>query len=160
MKDASQITLLATLVVTQLALWGAYAVQLPTFGGDHLWGRIDGPWRTYFLATAAVAYLCHLGVGGYLVAEGRPWQRYAFAGGALAYYVLQLFFLPLLAREAKTPVRALLGACVLPMAVCTAAGVGLALERGGGAGAAVGVAATLPLLHVAGNDFALFAFRF
>lgn len=157
--DASQYTLIATLVATQVALWGAYAVQLGSYGSAALWGRIGPRMRTYFAATAAIAYLCHLGVGVYLVAapRARPWQRYAFAAGAAAYYVLQLFFLPLLRRAIATSdrmaVRVLLGACIVPMALCAAAGIGTS-------DVAVGVAATLPLVHVAVNDFAAFGFTF
>ena len=160
MMDASQYTLLGTLVATQAALWGAYAVQLGSYGSAAHWGGIGPRMRTYFAATAAIAYLCHLGVGVYLVAAptaARPWQRYAFAAGAAAYYALQLFFLPLLWRAIstgdRTAIRVLLGACIVPMAVCAAAGISTS-------DLAVGVAATLPLVHVAVNDFAAFGFTF
>ena len=162
-----QFTLGATVVLTQAALWAAYAQQFKE-KSDAYWGEItDTNDKRYYLVSALVAYVLNLGLAVYLIADpdAKPWQRYTFAAAMIVYYLLQIFFLPLLQQAVKTgdktTVRLLLAVCILPIAVCAAIGVWRAVNSPLGFGSVfAGTGAVVPLLHVAINDFYLFGFNF
>ena len=161
-----QITLLTTLLLTQATLWAVYSQQFQE--KVDYWGEITKTSRRrYYLVSALIAYLLNLGLAIYLVADedAKPWQRYLFAVSILVYYVLQLFFLPLVSQAVrtgdKTTVRLLLAVCILPIAVCAVIGVWRAVDSPLGFGSVfAGVGALVPLAHVAINDFYLFGFNF
>ena len=165
--STDQFTLGATLVLTQSALWAAYSQQ---FGknADAYWGRItDTRQKRYYLVSAMVAYVLNLGLAVYLIADrdAKPWQRYVFATATIVYYLLQMFFLPLLSQAVKTgdktTVRLLLGVCIVPITACAVVGMWRAVHSPLGFGSIfAGTGALVPLLHVVINDFFLFGFAF
>lgn len=162
-----QFTLAATLVLTQSALWAAYAQQFKE-KSDAYWGEItDTNEKKYYLVSALIAYVLNLGLAVYLIADpdAKPWQRYIYALATIVYYVLQILFLPLLSQAVKTQdktmVRLLLGVCIVPMIACAVIGMWRAVNSPLGFGSIfAGTGAILPLLHVAINDFYLFGFNF
>jgi len=160
--------LLVTLVVTQATLGFAYSLQLRDATAKDFWGNIPTPRRSYYLWSALAAYVLNLGLVVYFVqdAEASAWHRTALAGGLIAYYGLQVAFLPMLGRavssQKKSAVRCLLAACVLPMAVVLMVGLHRAVELDVRtlSGAVLVAAAVLPFVHVLVNDFILFGHRF
>ena len=158
-----QIFLLIVLLVTQCALWAGYSIQIDR--SANYWGRIGSKHhRSYFLVAAGIAYLMHLIVGGYMVADHdglEKWHRIAFGVGVVIYYGAQMAFLPMLAKAnmtgQKTGVRALLIACVVPLLATTVAAGHFAVVSKTWW---VLIFSVLTLLHVAINDAALFGFRF
>ena len=164
-----RVTLGAVLVLSQFTLWLGYSRQFQQVEhSKEYWGRItSASSQKYYLVSALVAYVLNLGLTIYLIADedAESWQRYTFAIAALVYYLMQFFFLPMLKDAVstgdKTPVRWLLGLCVIPIAVCAYVGMKRAVDSPLGFGSVfAGVGAVVPLLHVALNDFALFGFRF
>tara|TARA_Y100001970_G_C13966480_1_gene715894 strand:- start:161 stop:661 length:501 start_codon:yes stop_codon:yes gene_type:complete len=162
-----RITLGATLVLTQAALWAAYSQQFKE-KSEAYWGEItDTNQKRYYLASAIVAYVLNLGLAIYLIADpdAKPWQRYLYAMATVVYYLLQIFFLPLLSKAVKTgdktTVRLLLGVCIVPMTACAVVGIWRAVNSPLGFGSIfAGTGAIVPLLHVMINDFYLFGFNF
>lgn len=165
--SVDRITLGSTLVLTQAALWAAYSVQFQK-KSEAYWGRITSDSKKrYYLISALVAYFLNLGLAVYLIADknAKPWQRHVFAASTFLYYVLQMFFLPLLEKAVrsgdKTAVRVLLGVCIVPIAACAVIGVWRSVNTPLGFGSVfAAVGAVFPLLHVAVNDFYLFGFDF
>ena len=162
-----RITLGATLVLTQGALWAAYAQQFKE-KSDAYWGEItDTNEKRYYLVSALIAYALNLGLAIYLIADpdAKPWQRYLYAAATVVYYMLQILFLPLLSQAVKTQdktmVRLLLGVCIVPMTACAVVGMWRAVNSPLGFGSIfAGTGAIVPLLHVMINDFYLFGFNF
>ena len=163
--QSDQLFLLLVLVVTQIALWSAYKLQIDP--KNKYWGRIardSSPSPSYYLGAAAVAYVLHLFVGGYMVVRdenAQAWHRWTFGVGALVYYVAQMFFIPWLEKANATGhkgwARGLLWFCVVPMLATTVAGVDFARQTDQWW---LGALAVLPLLHVAFNDALLFGSKF
>lgn len=160
--------LLTTLVVTQATLGFAYSLQLRDAKGADFWGKILTPNRSYYLWSALAAYVLNLGLVVHFVqdAGASAWHRAALVGGLVAYYGLQVAFLPMLrhavSSQKKSSVRCLLAVCVLPMAVILMAGLHRAVELDVRTprGALLAAAAVLPFAHVLVNDFILFGSRF
>ena len=158
-----QTFLLSALIVSQAALWTAYAFQLKTGKPKpYYWGKIQN--TKYYLGMAAAAYVVHLIVGGYMAAHhehAESWHRWMFGTGVLLYYGAQMFFIPWLVRANRTDnkqwVRGLLWCCVLPMLATTIAASDFGRKS---KKYWLIVLSVFALLHVVVNDAALFGSRF
>ena len=148
--------LLLTLLLTQTALWVGYSYQLQGTTLSKFWGNVpEGMWG-YLLGAAALAYAMNL----FLVAklsfhDLNPSLAYWAAGATLMYYVLQMFFLPLVEQAvgnggSRWPVRILLLVCILPIAALAGIGIGEGFV----------ISSVFPLLHVIVNDALLYGFLF
>ena len=151
------VTLLATLIITQVALWVGYKHQMAGKTMSMFWGNVPRSMWTYLLGAATVAYAMNLFFLGKL-ALGNPRFPNTLAMATVAYYGMQMLFLPMVEQAVKNggsrwPVRILLFLCIFPIAAMAAYGT---VEVGFGSV----LTAVFPLLHVAINDFVLYGFLF
>lgn len=149
--------LLVPALLLNIALWLQYAllsVRTSDFGSTPV------SLRTYLLASAAVAYVCNLAYIGIFAGLGAAsaQQQTAAVTAVIAYYTLQLAFLPLAragigGRISKIWTRALLCACVAPMVALAV--VAIQLRH-------VALIATglVTLVHVTLNDAVLYGALF
>ena len=151
--------LLAPALALNIALWLQYAL-LSVRASD--FGSTPPGLRTYLLAAAAVAYVCNLayiglfaGLGAGSVGEK---QQAVAVAAVVAYYTLQLAFLPLAragigGRISKNWTRVLLCACVAPMVALAV--VALQLRN-----TALIATSLVTLVHVTVNDATLYGALF
>ncbi len=156
--------IMLSVVTTQIALWTSYYFffNQNNVNFESLWGNTPQTFRTYLLISAAVAYAMNLFLLVRLAMDNnldQP-QQWTISACVCAYYIAQLFFLPLtnLAVKKQIPkgvVTILLVLCVIPFVVLT----GVVTKHNSNDPVNL-IFAFLPLLHVTINDAIMFGFLF
>lgn len=147
--------LLSILILTQVALWTAYSYQLQGTTLSKFWGNVPKSMWTYLLGAATIAYGLNLYLLAALSFRGfDPSLSYALAAATAMYYIMQIFFLPWVDHAVgngnRWPVRILLLACIVPIAIIARIGVKEGFR----------VSSLFPLAHVVVNDALLYGFLF
>ena len=155
--------ILISVVTTQVTLWASYLFffNQKEVNFSSLWGSTPPSLRNYLLISAAVAYAMNLFLLFRLAISdnlNEP-DKYVVVACVCAYYIAQLFFLPLthLAVRKEIPkaiVTILLVLCVLPFVFLT----GVVTRHTNDPLDLI--FAYIPLLHVVINDAILFGFLF
>jgi hypothetical protein len=155
--------ILLSVVTTQVTLWTSYMFFFNQKGVDFssMWGRTP-PWmHSYLLVSAGVAYAMNLFLLSRLATTYNlnEADKYTVVACVWAYYIAQLFFLPLthLALRKEVPkavVTVLLVLCVVPFVFLT----GVVTRHTNNPLDLT--FAYIPLLHVVINDAILFGFLF
>ena len=94
------VTLLATLIITQVALWVGYKHQMAGKTLSMFWGNVPRSMWTYLLGAATVAYAMNLFFLGKL-ALGNPRFPNTLAMATVAYYGMQMLFLPMVEQAVE-----------------------------------------------------------
>lgn len=155
--DRPQLLLVLATVLLNVALGASYAVV----GLDMAdFGRVPRALWWYFVGTAALAFLSMWAFVGVIASKRAvpATSIYAVLASLTVYYALQMAFLPLArsavqGRTSRWAVRALLLACVPPVAIIAGTGVELKDPWLASLG---GVAS----LHVLFNDAVVYGFLF
>jgi hypothetical protein len=154
----SQFLLTSAFVASNVALWVSYAIMKPNNDTD--FGSVPPGLRMYLLISACVAYVCNWAFIGILGTkdDASDEKINIVTASIVAYYLLQLAFLPIVRScvqrgVSKWPLRLLLIACVVPMAIVA----GIGVEAKDKILATLGIVAAT---HVLVNDAIVYGFLF
>lgn len=149
----SQISLLVCTILVNVGLMYSYYLQ-GLRAED--FGNFPTNLKVYVLVSASIAYVCNLAQIYNLSRQGNDDTLLLTTVCVIAFYTLQLGFIPLLRRSLRDgnrwPVRILLLVAVLPVSIL--AGIGIESDR---VSALLGV---ITAMHVFLNDALLFGFLY
>ena len=163
------VTILVSIVITQVALWISYYSFFNQKGINKaaLWGDTPSKLQTPLLVIAGIAYVMNLGLlvnmaMSHNLTEPEEWTIVVCI---LAYYVAQILFLPLtnLAVCKKIPkfvVTLLLVLCVIPFVILTGVVTKHSMDPESKGTLIKLITAFIPLLHVLIDDAIIFGFLF